>query len=171
MVILFRRLKGFRCLKPAFDSDSVGPVSSIKPESGRMAGRNHLTPSFFVSVGADRHFYFVNHQYCQDEYVFCCSYVSRSQSSTQSFITNQIAQLLDVYSERVLICICIFRYYKIFFQHLIKLFSNHSAKIVKNDFAVYGAYLGITVTAEKTFPFIICLQGFIADFDLPSFSI
>ena len=109
-------------MKPAFDSDSVGPVSSIKPESGRVAGHNHLTPTFFVSVGADRHFYFVNQQNCQDEDIFHFFGTSRTHCSAQSFITNQIAQLLDVYSVHVLICI--FRYYKIFFQHLIELFSE-----------------------------------------------
>ncbi len=141
------------------DPDSIGPVSTIEPESGRMAGHNHLTPSLFVSVGADRHFYFVNHQYCQDEDIFQFSGISRAYGSAQSFITNQIAQLLDVYSERVLICICIFRYYKIFLQHLIELFSDYPAKIMKNDFTIYSTYLSITFTAEKPFPFIvrICL--------------
>ena len=158
-------------MEPAVDSDSVRPVSSIKPEAGRMAGHNHLTPSFFVSVGADRHFYFVDQQDCQDEDIFHFSGIPRTHCSAQSFITNQIAQLPDIDSELVLVGTCVFWYYQFIFQHLVKLFSDNTAKIMKNDFAVYGAYLGITVTAEKPFPFIVGLQSLIADFDLPSLSV
>ena len=132
-----------------------------------MAGRNHLTPSFFVSVRADRHFYFVNEQHCQYEYIFHFPGISCAYGSAQSFITNQIAQLLDIDSEHVLVGTCIFRNHRISLQHLVKLLSDNTAKIMKNDFTIYGTYLCVTVTAEKPFPFIISFQSFIADFDLP----